>query len=119
MSISGKVVAHDSRDSCWIIVHGEYVHDADIVELTSFYRQGLRRHLDGIRHSNDSIAPPLACLRPSLCDFPSEHPGECPMSAFMSPGGPGRKIILKYAGKDATYAAKRSATLITFPREKQ
>ncbi|KAH8994428.1 FMN-dependent dehydrogenase-domain-containing protein [Lactarius akahatsu] len=69
--ISGKVVAqHNSRESCWIIVHGK-VYD--------------------------------------VTEFLDEHPG-------------GSKIILKYAGKDATHEYEPihppNAIIDNLPREK-
>ncbi|GMG16424.1 unnamed protein product [Aspergillus oryzae var. brunneus] len=61
------VAEHNSRDSCWVIIHGK------AYDITEF--------LPGIVYRGP--------FRLSLLTVATEHPG-------------GQKIILKYAGKDAT-----------------
>ena len=63
-----EVAKHNSRESCWIIVHGK------VYDVTDF--------LDGTPES------PVFHLSPPD-DGTAEHPG-------------GSRIILKYAGQDAT-----------------
>lgn len=68
--LTGAAVAeHNSKDSCWVIVHGK------AYDVTEFLPGTLRfLQLNRTRTTDSTIA---------------EHPG-------------GQKIILKYAGKDAT-----------------
>jgi cytochrome b involved in lipid metabolism len=49
--ISGKVVAqHNSRESCWIIVHGVYIRNAEVTTLIVFPGKvyDVTEFLDGI-----------------------------------------------------------------------
>ena len=71
-----EIAEHDSRESCWIIVHGK------VYDVTDF--------LDG---KPDRPKAPQTCI-----DVLLEHPG-------------GSKIILKYAGKDATWVPPSQSTL--------
>jgi len=75
VKLSGEEVAkHDSEKSCWVIVHGR-----------AYGRLALsRRVLYFMRRLTPSPSS-------DVTEFMPEHPG-------------GMKIILKYAGKDATEA---------------
>lgn len=85
---SAAVAEHNSKDSCWIIVHGKVYDVTDFLSgKPHFYLKTLSKHSS-----------------PTL-----EHPG-------------GSKIILKYAGKDATEAYEPihppDAITTNLPKEK-
>ncbi|TCD66741.1 hypothetical protein EIP91_000982 [Steccherinum ochraceum] len=100
--ISGKTVAeHNSRESCWIIVHGEFtlldssVHAQVMGENDDSNTKDLFHPSYGVLLSpnvrHDPVLTTCNCtgLVYDVTEFLDDHPG-------------GSKIILKYAGKDAT-----------------
>ncbi|KAK7036435.1 hypothetical protein VNI00_011632 [Paramarasmius palmivorus] len=89
--LSGKEVAqHNSRESCWIIVHGK------VYDVTDFL-DGMKCHLECSSHSQGPNKL-NTFNRPSWYDFDLIHQSGVIDHDFEG----GSKIILKYAGKDAT-----------------
>ena len=106
--ISGKEVAkHNTRQSCWIIVHGEATTDClQISGLTScaILRECLRCNRVSWRYYIYFFLVMLASHQ--VFQFGLDHPGtgtfiHSKLYNWQYAAG-GSKIILKYAGKDAT-----------------